>query len=352
MAIKDLLAGFRAFKNVDGEFGIEIETETLKEYDYPEFYFWTTHGDNSLRNYGVEYVLKQPLKFSMVPDALDEFHKKTEKLNFIKDSFSTSVHVHVNMLNETALTMGNFITLYMLFENLLIRYSGPNRRSNLFCLPTVDAEETFQYARGFFECIQQKDYRRLVLSENAVKYAALNLSALGKYGSLEIRSFRGETDVKEIYRWVEILNSLLTYSRQRINPKLIMEKYKNLGLGFRDEVFGKHAKLLSCPDEEALIEKNVFYAGSIAYCVKSWELLEQKEKFSPTKKQLNDYSIAIFGKPFDDLSGAEQHHVLVTVEKDFITGQLKATPRSKNKINDLQNAWQQIVVAQPQVADF
>lgn len=344
MEIKDLFVNLRNFNNYKGEYGIEIETETKSAYDHPEFFFWRTHGDGSLRDYGVEYILKQPIGYREIQDALKEFDEKTKHLAFIKDSFSTSVHAHVNMLNESITTMGNFMTLYFLFENLLIRYSGPNRRSNLFCLPTIDAEETFMWARSMFEAIQQKDYRRLVLPENQAKYAALNLSALGKYGSLELRSFRGETDTKIISDWFGIIHSILQYARQKHNPKMIMESFKDKGMKLRDEVFGDYAKLLTWPDDEKLVETNVFYAGSIAYSVKSWEDLDKKEvkKFSPTKRQLDEYSNAIFGKSFENVGGGEQQHILAVMEKDHMMGKLSSSRKRKSVAPELQVAWNNI----------
>lgn len=47
----------------DGQYGIEIETETLDSYDVPKFKFWKVDRDNSLRNFGVEYILKAPVSY-------------------------------------------------------------------------------------------------------------------------------------------------------------------------------------------------------------------------------------------------------------------------------------------------
>jgi hypothetical protein len=125
-----------------GDFGVEIETEvdTAKRYDYPKLRYWTAKKDGSLRDYGVEYVLNSPLSRNELKVALEEFDACNKKFKFRKDSISTSVHVHVNMLDDTYLTLANFITAYSLMENPLIDFSGPDRLSNLFCLPFCDAE--------------------------------------------------------------------------------------------------------------------------------------------------------------------------------------------------------------------
>lgn len=345
MPVRDFFTGLKHFNNYDGEFGIEIETETKTPYDYPNFFFWAIHQDGSLRNFGVEYVLKQPIKYELLPEALEEFKDKTSKIKFIKDSFSTSVHVHVNMLNESAVTLGNFITTYTLFENLLIRYSGPNRLSNLFCLPMIDAEETYQYAVQMMKGMEQKNYRSLIVNENVSKYAALNLSALGKYGSLEIRSFRGETDVPTIKTWVDIIYCILKYARKMENPKAILEEYRNRGVKLKDDVFKDFSSHLDHKDQEKLIESNVFFAASIAYAVRDWGSLEKKQvgKFNPTQKDKERYAKALFGVGFNEIGSGEQHFILLRMEEDHNKGTLNPQKTRTKKPEALQAAWANLV---------
>ena len=311
----------KSFKKLDGEFGIEIETETKSAYDIPNFYYWTSHGDGSLRDFGVEYVLKQPVRFGKELDlALDEFNEKTGKIKFIKDSFSTSVHVHINVLNESFKTLGNLLTTYALFENLTIRYSGPDRLSNLFCLPMCDAEDIYKNIVTMFNGIQSKNYKSMSISAQAAKYSACNLASLYHLGSVEIRSFRGETDVKKIKDWVSILNSILIYSRQDISPKDIIMSWKDRKLRLLSDVFGDYAKDLSCANELELIEKNVWYAASIAYSVKDWNSLDKAEKvpeFKPKNKELDTTAMKIFGNPFASLQAADQQHVLFVLKIAF-----------------------------------
>lgn len=351
MTVRDLFAGIRNFKNYDGEFGVEIETETKSPYEVPGFFFWTTHQDGSLRDYGIEYVLKQPVKYEIVQEALKEFSEKTGKIKFIRDSFSTSVHVHINMLNESAITLGNFITTYFLFENLLIRYSGPNRLSNLFCLPVCDAEETCNIAVNMMRGLPTKSHQSLVVSENNAKYAALNLSALGKYGSLEIRTFRGETDVKIVQEWIDILNKLLVYSRNQKDPKDIMEQYRLGGIALKDKVFEELSPKLDHPEQEQLVSNNAYYAASVAYAVKNWHDIEKPlEKFNPTAKDKDNYAMGLFGKVFSDLAAGEAQYTLDRMMFDHSRGILKPTQsrtKSKNLPNELAHAWANVALDNP-----
>ena len=319
--IIDHLKAFRNYNKYDGEIGLEIETSTKRPYDVPAFTYWTTHRDDSVRDFGQEYVLKQPLKFKdELPLALQEFEDKTKTIKFIKDPQSAGVHIHLNFLKETFLCLGNFLTLYTLFENLLIEYSGPDRKSNLFCLPICDAEETYKNICNLFKQVANKNYKGVVYNEQNVKYAALNLAALYMYGSIEIRSFKGETDIKNINTWVSIIYSMLEYARGARDPKDIMLEWKNLQVKLMDNVFGPYAKELNFKDTKELIEKNVWYAASIAYSVKDWKILDiAKEipKFKASQKDMDATAVQYFGRMYADLAPGEAEHVIHLLKKNW-----------------------------------
>lgn len=316
MKIVESLKTLKNFVRHDGEVGLELETETTDAYSVPKMVYWSNHEDRSLRDFGVEYVLKAPVKVEHeLPDALGEFAVKTKDINFKSDPVTASCHIHLNMLNEDWLTFSNFLTLYTMYENLLIRYSGPNRLSNLFCLPISDAEATASNIKTMIKAINQKNYRSLFqMSESHCKYAALNLAAFARLGSLEVRSFRGSTDIKEIKEWVDIIYSLLQFSRQSVNPAQLLEEFKTKGLAFGDEVFGKNWKKLSVDEKltESLIKKNLWYVqDSIAYVVSDWSTVNEMPKppKKPDQSLLDKVSLQLFAQPFAALSSSRQEYV-------------------------------------------
>jgi hypothetical protein len=313
MTLADEFAKFKALKKHKGEFGIEIETEAKVAYHKPNMAFWTVHNDDSLRGPApYEYVLKVPLMFEKeVPEALIEFKSKIDGIEFNQSSFTTSVHVHINFLNEKFLTLGNFLTVYCIVENLLKKFAGPSRESNLFCLPLSDAEENFGFILHVLDCIQKRRFNHLEIEPNSSKYAALNMSALWKYGSLEIRLLRGTTDIKIIEDWVGILNSLLVYSRQDITPKDIILAWKKRGNELLTDIFGKYRKLLKFPDEDKLVEQNFWFAANCAVSIPDWRALDKEQ--APKKlssKNLDELSIKIYGSSFEALT-EEQKHVII-----------------------------------------
>lgn len=323
---------FPGMKAYSGEIGLEIETESKKAYEVPLFSYWNTHNDGSLRDFGIEYVLKQPVSMEIELDsALKEWDDKIKKfeIKLIKDSITTSVHVHLNMLNQTFLTLVNFLVAYTIVENLLIRYSGPDRRSNLFCLPMCDAGETVNNIRDMLSSYYYNKNYGYRFNENQVKYAALNLAALTTYGSIEIRSFRGDTDIKKIRTWVDILYDIYTFAQKDTDPKEMLEQWKKEGMKFLERIFTKdHLKEILIPNAEELVKENIWNAAVIAYSVKGdWREINTQLKpplFKPKEKELNDAAKALISQSttFDALTEAQKEYILKFLknkhEKDFI----------------------------------
>jgi hypothetical protein len=301
------------YKAHKGDIGLEVETESREDYAVPKFSFWEVHRDDSLRDVGKEYVLRQPLDFEITfPKALDEFKEKTTGIKFIEDSITTSIHTHLNFLNDNFITLGNFLTTYTWTENLLIRASGEDRKSNLFCLPICDAEETYNNMMRMFDGIKTKKYGLLQFEPEHTKYGAINLSSLTNFGSLEIRSFRGTVDTELIKQWVGTLYSILKYARTPglIPPQIILAA-KDRGPELLTDIFGEYRKFIRHPDEEKLLEKNFWYAANIAYSVKDWPKLEEVPKpKKPKPKDLDNTAQKVFGHKFQDCSMSEQRAIL------------------------------------------
>lgn len=308
------------YKNYPGDIGLEIETETTEEYKVPKFSFWTVHADGSLRGFGQEYVLKQPLDFEKAfPEALKEFKDKTKHIPFVKDSITTSVHVHLNMLNDNFVTLGNFLTAYSFVENILIRFSGDDRLSNLFCLPICDAEETYQNIMRMMQALPKKQYGRLQFEPDNTKYGALNLSSLVRYGSLEVRSFRGTTDIDLIHTWVGVLYSILRYSRQKeLTPPQIIAAYKEKGIEILSDIFGEYRKIIRHKEEDKLLDDNLWYAVNIACgAVKDWTKIDEiPNAKKPKLKDLDEIAAKSFGViNFEALTHEQQVTVLAIAEE-------------------------------------
>jgi hypothetical protein len=284
-------SGYR-FKKFSGDFGLEIETEAPSSNNYPNGFFvqreggpatrydlpslpeFEGHLDNSLRHFGMEFVFKEPLSLKGAKAALEKFGKVTAGVPFLKGQPSTSVHVHINMLNRTPLEMANFMTLYTLFESILVDYSGEARRSNLFALPIRVAEEKLTNIKHLLLGFIEGNPMKTTFSSSNVKYAALNVEPLHRIGSLEIRCFRGETNPEEILKWLQILQCLLDFaSVPGVQPPKIVFACRDKGLDFFYEVFGDFSRLFieKKIDIEVLMKRNLWYAISLASLTDKWD---------------------------------------------------------------------------------
>lgn len=207
-----------------GEVGIEIETigKNLPG-EMQETHKWAIHPDDSVKGRPgeqvSEYVLSKPLKRDKVAEALDDLHKEFErcKSTIAEDRISNSVHVHINAQELSVQQVYTWLTLYYIFEELLIRWAGTSRIGNLFCLRAKDAEGVIQMLAK-----AAKDDAYSAFGLNEYRYASANVCALAKYGSLEFRALRGTVNRQVILDWIDILLSIKDVSLEYKNPAEVL----------------------------------------------------------------------------------------------------------------------------------
>lgn len=280
---------FLSYKSTKIKTGIDSETGH-PTWNIPSDSPWKGVYDGSLRNYGVEWVLKEPLAYDVALEALDWFGLYFKEVPFLENQPGTSVHVHVNMQNETLLVMANFITMVQLFENVLTEISGKTRRSNVFALPTRCADENRTNILQLFARIDDGDDKAIQFQESQSKYAVLNLATLAKYGSLEIRCFRGTTDVDAIKQWVSLLNRIYEFARTPgLTPRGLYKDYQQRELEIIDDIFREYAEAFKVPGYHALINRAEFDAFKVATSIRDWYsfggIYEAKDKIEKIKKK-------------------------------------------------------------------
>lgn len=269
-----------------GRFGLELETEVLDvedyggliEYDYDDEIvvknfvsgFWEVVVDHSLRNFGLEYVLKSPLNLDGVEKALEEFREIFKDVRFIKNAPGTSTHVHVNFRDEELTTLANFLTLWLLYENLLVNFSGETRRSNLFALPARCSDGVVRHICTFFDGLRTGGVN--LPSEGMGKYGAVNIVPLGHLGSVEIRCFRGTVLIDEILQWVRILDSMVEMAKTFKDPYDVLEAHREGAMSLFYTTFGEDSEeILSGVDDPLFyIERNLWYATQVATVYDDW----------------------------------------------------------------------------------
>lgn len=329
------------FKDYNGTFGLEIETEVEDEDEYPSGFFkhigeeknlkkfeikskyFYAIEDHSLRNFGREFVLSVPLPYEVCIAALDDFNYLTRNVKFIDCPPGASVHVHVNMLPEKLITLANFITLWVLFETPLIEFCGTKRRSNLFALPVRVAEGGLHFYERLFQYINDKsDLPFSNFNDDASKYSALNIVTLGRLGTVEIRTMRGTTDTTVLKNWITLLHNMLKFARTPgLTPFYILQESKDDLGDLCNKVFGVfQAPLIQNPSWKTQVERNLHYVYSLVDSIPSWDNFgDYKQiKLKPGRRKKKEITQDILGKAYADyVSGNMSFDDYILIEKEY-----------------------------------
>ena len=201
---------------------------------------WAPHADGSLRNnhgQSCEWVFNGPVKYETSLKRIDTLFQYFEKRKAkLVTSNRTSTHVHFNMGDKNAYQLVNMFILFTIFEDLLDRYCGEDRRGNLFCLSSRHAEQQVSWItdavfKNFNFGVFREDFR----------YCSLNLAAINKFGTVEFRGMRGLDSKEAVVTWLNILNEFCEYACYTMkNPVDLIEAISvKTPLGFVKEVFSK-----------------------------------------------------------------------------------------------------------------
>lgn len=209
------IAGLR--NQLEREVGIEIEIEGRNlQVRVPG---WTRTEDGSLRGESAEYVLTKPVLAKDVKKLLARLETKLAENGALLDpSDRCGVHIHINCQNMTCEQVIKFAILYLVVENILVKWCGEDREGNLFCLRAKDAEYLIQCMTS---AVHNNDLS-YIYSAN-VRYASINFNALGKFGSIEFRSLRTPKEFTRIIKWVDMLTAIKKASLQYEEARHIIE---------------------------------------------------------------------------------------------------------------------------------
>lgn len=250
----------KVFKETLVGIEIELEGDNLVNMDTPTKY-WGTHEEGSLRG-GVEYVLIKPIGIPSLDDVLKEFVQLTRDAVF-KNSIRTSTHIHVNALTFSILEIYTILSAYYMLENILVRLNGKDREGNLHCLRVKDATHIVAQLSKEIE-----DRTYLTTWSNNHRYAACNLSALSKFGSLEFRFMKAYTQKEDLSLWVRNLVKMVNCAKKFKTPKEVIQFYYNNSIrDFLRYFFTDHfmTKMEGFADKElkSLCSENACYVYEI-----------------------------------------------------------------------------------------
>lgn len=245
-----------------GEVGIEIEMEgeKLRPTRSRCHEFWRLKSDGSLRGQACEYVLKNPVPRKDIETALSILIKSCPNAQF-NPSDRCGVHIHINVQELTLPQIINFAVLYLSLEGLLLKYCGEDREGNFFCLRASDAEFLID------RLVQARKYSDLqILFGDEIRYASMNLGAIGKFGSIEFRSFRTPKDLMYIKPWAEMLLKIKDKSLEFQEPWDIIEGISKDGeYMFLRHIMEEYAGDLICDNYSENLMNGVRTVQDVAY---------------------------------------------------------------------------------------
>jgi len=271
--------------NKKGDFGIEIECEGERLPIILDVgCAWNQCDDGSLRGEypsgRSEYVLKKPLALDASIDAIMDLIKRGEanktKFNF---SFRTSVHVHMNVLDMHIHHYLNLVYTYYIIEESLIRYCGDERIGNRFCLRLRDADFIINAIGQMFS-----DPARFIhhLNMEELKYAAINLAATARYGSVEFRGMAGNINPDYIRIWLKALYNLREFSQQYADPRKIHDLFVNTPPAkFLEMVLGDVYRFFTYENEVNDMRTNFSLSLDLPYMFKEVKIPAEKPKVKP-----------------------------------------------------------------------
>lgn len=234
---------------------------------------WIQDADGSLRDRGREYILNGPQPLENTLTALTDLSEWVAGLRggLRTDSTRTSTHVHLNAQELTPVQVTNFACLWYVIEEAYSLTLPASRQGNLFALRACDTQ------RGFKEVFKQSlsDPRSFVHSfPESQRYGALNLAAIGKFGSLEMRMLPGMAEpldvVPHLMAYIQIHEVCQTFE----DPLEIITSFSGYGPeGFVRRYMPKMWALIADLDENPryrALYQGMRYSQEIASIMKTW----------------------------------------------------------------------------------
>ena len=178
--------------------------------------YWAYHTDDSLRNYGIEFVSRAVYGKDLT-QTCTELQTFFDSTPTIKPHVSRrcGLHIHVDIRDMTSEELSCFLAMYALYERMIFAVFGKNRETNSYCVPLYQTPSFFHsfkkviLAEGELEA--RKYFQDIFKNDN--RYSAINLSSVMKHGSVEFRHSKSTTDIAYMKNWINVLLSLKSFSR-------------------------------------------------------------------------------------------------------------------------------------------
>jgi hypothetical protein len=233
--------------------GLELEYEHCKgaELLAPSDK-WHTEIDHSLRTGGLEFISK-PLASVTIRPAILSMLKQAASIK-ARVTHRCGLHVHLNATHMTWGQLFQFATYYTLLEPYLFKTFADGRQDSHFCVPTWyntalteymynDGQKlrsgitipdttgrTAQYTKSSRYLLGNGGRGGGLSMVRTPKYAALNVSALKKFGTLEFRQAPSSMSASFIEEWARLLMRIQVTAMKYNDATDIIREYDRSGV--------------------------------------------------------------------------------------------------------------------------
>jgi len=298
-----------------GVFGVEIEVEGDRLCAPTPG--WRSTRDGSLRGHypdqACEYVFEKPETLAsatrMIHQLNNEMYRTGSRLNF---SFRTSTHVHINVQPLTYPQFLTFLYTSILLENVLMNFCGQERVNNRFCLRIRDAEFYIEQLKNVFRSVQGC----YPIREDALRYSAINIGSVPKYGSVEFRGMRGTLDKGVLIPWLKILYAIREFAVNQDNPHNVHDLFvRNHPEHFLKMIIGEELfEVINYPGLQDDIRQSFSLSIELAHIYKPENFIERP---AVNRKRAEKIDFAIF----EEVNNAQQlprRAARIDIVDDFI----------------------------------
>jgi len=268
--------------------GIEIELENVVQR--PEMQLWQWKNDHSLRNNGAELVVPHPVGGLDLEDALDELAAAFLKNPQWVANDRCSVHCHLDFRSSTLQDVVSFYVGWLLFESSMYTISGKSRYSNIYCPGANQYHALVRSAHKLLKATTRDQVVRVL--DSWPRYSGVNLAALARYGSVEIRTHRGTASVTEITEWLQVLDRLKMWTTGKHPSEIVQDAAEQGATAFAHTVFGPLTDKIICDNYNTFFSNSYLNACDVLH----WDTINIDEPEITPVEAMADYIISQLGE--------------------------------------------------------
>lgn len=223
-------------------YGVEVEYENVIDPPCVRDIHWSATPDGSLRNNGLEFIT-EPIPLHNAVTAFRHLNNVAKFAGW-EDTARTGIHVHADMRDLTFDRVKGVIAAYAAFEPLMFRLVDPTREENIYCVPWYRAPD--QAGIVPFLGRGRMDTERTA-GMALVKYSALYLRPLWRFGTLEFRQAETWREPAPFRRWICAISRLVEWGKDE-TPASVIEKCSSNPNQLVQDIFGWTMRHVTDPE--------------------------------------------------------------------------------------------------------